>query len=178
MKKLFILSLAGALAFASCKTEDKTVGKDVAKTTKTETKKVANELDMKSTKVQPALDPTTIKIDRTMHDFGKINEGDIVKTTFKITNTGDQPLVLNKPKVSCGCTTPSYPNKPLAPGESADLEVQFNSSNKPNLQKKDVTLTGNFKTSPAKVSFKALVNPKAKPAKTEAKTDSHAGHNH
>lgn len=113
---------------------------------------------------------TTIKFNKNNHDFGQINEGDIVKTTFTIKNTGKVDLILTNAKGSCGCTVPQVKlNTPIAPGESTDVVVQFNSTNKPNKQMKRVTFYGNF-NSPQHVTIEAEVTPK--------KQDSHDGHNH
>ena len=44
---------------------------------------------------------------------------------FTVTNTGQNPLVIESVKASCGCTTPSKPEKPIAPGKSDKIEVVF-----------------------------------------------------
>ena len=59
------------------------------------------------------------------HDFGKVKEDTDNKTFFTVTNTGQNPLVIESVKASCGCTTPSKPEKPIAPGKSDKIEVIF-----------------------------------------------------
>ena len=55
--------------------------------------------------------------DRTIHDFGTIQEGERVETLFTFTNTGKSDLVIVDARGSCGCTVPEYPkNTPIAPG--------------------------------------------------------------
>lgn len=97
--------------------------------------------------------------DKVEHDFGTINEGDVVTTTFNFTNTGKSPLIIARALGSCGCTVPSYPTEPIAPGESGNIEVSFNSAGKPNLQQKIVTLYANTEKGKELLKIKAMVKP-------------------
>lgn len=91
------------------------------------------------------------------HDFGTITEGDIVEHTFKFTNTGDAPLIIQSASASCGCTVPSYPRAPVAPGQTGEIQVKFNSSNKPGIQNKTVSLTANTDPSITRLTIKSNV---------------------
>ena len=85
-----------------------------------------------------------ITFDKKEHDFGTINDGDIVETVFVFTNTGNSDLIIFNASASCGCTVPEYPqNENIKPGESSSLKVRFDTSNKPGKQMKTVTLTTN-----------------------------------
>lgn len=90
---------------------------------------------------------TSIKFDRTTHDFGKINAGDVVHTTFKFTNTGNVALYILHAQGSCGCTVPSWPKDPIKPGDSGEIEVQFDSHGKKGEADKTVLVSSN--TTPA-----------------------------
>lgn len=90
---------------------------------------------------------TKIELRESTYDFGEIISGDIVTHVFSFTNTGDQPLLIMDAKGSCGCTVPQFPIKPIAPGETASITVQFNSRNKFGQRNQRVTLTTN--TQPA-----------------------------
>lgn len=96
------------------------------------------------------------------HDFGTINEGQVVETEFKFTNTGKAPLIISSAQGSCGCTVPEYPNAPVAPGEEGVIRVSFNSEGKPNQQSKTVTLTTNAVPSTKVLTITANVTPKSK----------------
>ena len=48
---------------------------------------------------------TSLKFDKMKHDFGKVKEDTDNKTFFTVTNTGQNPLVIESVKASCGCTT-------------------------------------------------------------------------
>lgn len=59
-------------------------------------------------------------------DYGNINKGADGHKVFKFTNTGDQPLIVKSVKPSCGCTVADYPKTPIAPGESGEIKVGYN----------------------------------------------------
>ena len=95
----------------------------------------------KSTEIFPE-----ITFDKKEHDFGTINDGDIVETVFIFTNTGNSDLIISDAQGSCGCTVPDYPkNIPIKPGDKGDIKVMFDSTKKPGNQMKTVTLTTNTK---------------------------------
>jgi|GEM_PF-562798 len=75
--------------------------------------------------------------------FGTVDEGDTVTHKFKFKNIGDAPAIISDASSSCGCTVPSYPTKPIKPGESGVIEVIFNTKGKLLEQKKSITLTAN-----------------------------------
>jgi hypothetical protein len=101
-----------------------------------------------------------MSFDKTTHDFGTINEGDKVSTTFSFTNTGDEDLIIVDARGSCGCTVPEYPkNTPIAPGETGSIVVSFDSSNKPGIQQKSVTLSANTATGREMLRIKSNVTP-------------------
>ncbi|WP_298544430.1 DUF1573 domain-containing protein [uncultured Aquimarina sp.] len=98
----------------------------------------------------------------TEFDFGTVTEGDILKHTFSFTNTGNAPLVIVNAKGSCGCTVSDWPKEPIAPGETKEMQVAFNTNGKPNLQNKQVTITTNTALGKHILKIKAMVTPKAK----------------
>ncbi|TYP98298.1 uncharacterized protein DUF1573 [Tenacibaculum adriaticum] len=101
-----------------------------------------------------------ISFDREEHDFGTVNEGDIVETSFMVTNTGKSNLVITNAKATCGCTVPTWPKEPVAPGESAEIKVKFNTSGKRNKQSKTVTLYTNTAKGTEAVKISGMVTPK------------------
>ena len=59
-----------------------------------------------------------ISFEKEVHDFGKIKEdGGKVEYKFMFTNTGDSPLILTNVRASCGCTSPTWTEKPIMPGQ-------------------------------------------------------------
>ena len=69
-----------------------------------------------------------ISADEPVYDFGEILEGLAVVHTFVLQNAGDESLTIDDIQVSCGCTTTSLAKSTLAPGESVDLEVTFDTA--------------------------------------------------
>jgi len=97
---------------------------------------------------QETVDPTTtITFEDFEFDFGEAQEGERITHIFKFTNTGEIPLVITNAKGSCGCTVPYFPKDPIFPGESSEIEVEFNTKGKRGMQSKRITLTAN--TDPA-----------------------------
>ena len=58
-------------------------------------------------------------------DYGEITKGSDGLRIFEFTNTGNAPLIVSNVKSSCGCTVPSKPDGPVAPGESSTIEVKY-----------------------------------------------------
>ncbi len=111
-----------------------------------------------------------LSFDKIEHDFGTINEGDIVETAFVFTNTGNSDLIIQDARGSCGCTVPEYPkNIPIAPGDSSVMKVKFDSSNKPNNQMKTVTISANTKKGREVIRIKTFVTPD--PVKEQQRQD-------
>jgi hypothetical protein len=77
------------------------------------------------------------------HNFGDIKQGDVVEHTFVFKNTGNQPLIIDRVEVSCGCTTPSYTKEPVMPGKTGTVTAKFDSAGKLGLQKKPITIHSN-----------------------------------
>lgn len=105
---------------------------------------------------------TTMAFAEPSFDFGTVTEGEIVSHTFSFTNTGSEPLIISDAKGSCGCTVPSKPTAPIAPGEAGEITVQFNSKNKKGDRNQKVTVTAN--TNPAQTFIYLTGKVEADPA--------------
>ena len=111
-----------------------------------------------------------MNFDKVSHDFGTIEEGETVQTAFNFTNTGKADLLIVDARGSCGCTVPKYPkNIPIKPGETGQILVSFDSSNKPNMQQKTVTISANTQSGRETLRIKAMVN--ADPVKQKQRDD-------
>lgn len=95
-------------------------------------------------------------------DFGDITQGDKVSHTFELTNSGSAPLVISNVAATCGCTVPSWPKEPVAPGKSAEIKVSFNSAGKMGKQNSVVRIYSNASEPIEKVSLISNVLPKTK----------------
>ena len=91
-----------------------------------------------------------------------IIQGDVIEHVFEFKNSGNAPLILQDVKTTCGCTVPEYPkNTPISPGETGKIRVSFDSSNKPGMQNKVVTITANTESKVKKLLIRAQVNPRS-----------------
>ena len=102
-----------------------------------------------------------ITFDRVFHDFGMVSEGEIVKTIFKFTNTSENELYIVDAMGSCGCTVPKYPkNIPIKPGGTGEIEVNFDTNGRPDLQQKMVKVSANTPSGGQLLRIQAFVEPK------------------
>jgi len=69
-----------------------------------------------------------IQVDNAVYDFGKAEAGEKVRHTYYVTNTGTEPLLITNVHPSCGCTTAGTWTHEIAPGQSGEIPIQFNSS--------------------------------------------------
>ena len=60
-------------------------------------------------------------------DFGQVKEGEVLKHDFILKNESEKTLTIKEVNTSCGCTASKVEKKVLLPGESTEIEVQFNS---------------------------------------------------
>ena len=104
----------------------------------------------------------SISFDKKEYDFGTVNEGDIVETSYLVTNSGKTDLVITNAQASCVCTVPVWPKNPIKPGATGEVKVKFNTSGKPNRQQKTITLTTNTESGREVLTLKGSVTPKAK----------------
>lgn len=81
-------------------------------------------------------------------DFGDIKQGETVSHTFVLTNSGGDLLKITNVQASCGCTAAAPEKSELAPGESTNLPVKFNSTGRQGMQKKTVKIFTNDPQSP------------------------------
>lgn len=110
--------------------------------------------------------PTTlIRYDNERFDFGVADEGEVVKHTFKFTNVGKEPLLINNAKGSCGCTVPTWPKEAIPPGGTGEIKVEFNTKGKPGMQSKRVTVTANTTPTETFIEIKGEVRGKSQTVK-------------
>jgi len=95
-----------------------------------------------------ALAAPKISVDASIYNFGEVLEGIAVVHTFVLQNLGDEPLTIGDVRVSCGCTTTSLAKSTLAPGESVDLEVTFDSADFSGKMTKNIYVKSNDSTTP------------------------------
>lgn len=105
-------------------------------------------------------DAAVLTFETTEHHFGEIDEGGIVKHTFKFQNTGKAPLLITQARSTCGCTIPEWPKEPIEPGKGGEILVKFDTAGKKDFQSKPVTITANTFPAQTVVTLKGRVNNK------------------
>jgi hypothetical protein len=103
----------------------------------------------------------TIEFATIEHDFGTVNEGEVVEHTFSFKNNGAAPLIIQSAQPSCGCTVPDWSKDPIPVGGTGFVKAKFDTNGKPNAQNKTITVTANTWPKQTVLRFKAMVLPKA-----------------
>jgi mono/diheme cytochrome c family protein len=82
-------------------------------------------------------------------NFGTVTEGEIIEHSFSFTNEGEQSVRITEVNASCGCTTPSYTQTDINPGEKGEVSVKFDSEGQPGKTAKKIFVshTGQSKLS-------------------------------
>lgn len=91
-----------------------------------------------------------ITVDKDVHDYGDVQFGGDGTCEFKVTNSGNEPLIMSKCKGSCGCTVPKCDPNPILPGESSIITVKYDTK-RPGPISKSVTINSNAVNEPMKV---------------------------
>lgn len=62
-------------------------------------------------------------------DYGTIKKGvDNGIRIFEFKNTGDQPLIIENVKSTCGCLVPTKPSGPILPGKKSEIVIKYSMS--------------------------------------------------
>jgi len=103
-----------------------------------------------------------ISFNETEHDFGNIKaNGGKVTATYRFKNTGSEPLVIiTVTNGGCGCTTPSYPKAPIAPGKSGEIKIQFDPAGRRGEFIREVKVKTNASKKRIALRFSGVVVPK------------------
>jgi Protein of unknown function (DUF1573) len=164
MKKIVLL-----VAFALLGTTV-TFAQDVA-AAKTEIKKAVKVKKVKAAKVVaevkkaalPQVEGAGMVFDNETIDYGTIQHNADGKREFTFTNNGNKPLIITNTQGSCGCTVPSTPKDPIAPGAKGSIGVKY-ATDRVGAFTKTVTVTSNAEGMPTKViTIKGTVLPDATP---------------
>jgi len=97
-----------------------------------------------------AQDGAKITFTKEVHDYGTIENGANGQCTFDFKNTGNAPLIIANAVGSCGCTVPTWPKEPIAPGAKASITVKYDTKRTGSINK-SITITSNATNEPTKV---------------------------
>ena len=163
MKNIFILSMLYMICFGCNNASNKIQDKNVETTNQNNTIKPSS--TEKDTKINAQIIDNGgaaafefLNEGGTVWNFGEINQGESPEFTFLFKNSGNEPMIISNAKGSCGCTVPVWPKEPIAPGDTGEISVKFNSKNKQGSQNKTVTLTANTTPPTTKLRVTGQIN--------------------
>lgn len=99
------------------------------------------------------------KWDKTVSDFGEIEQGIPKEAEFKLTNDGKEPLLIQTAKAGCGCTNLKYSQEPVLPGKSTIIAATYNAAAMGPFTK-SITVTTNADPNPVMLLIKGTVTAK------------------
>ena len=150
MKKIFLFAMLTVLGVTTSNAQ----AKKATKTTTTAAKSTVNGAGL-------VFESETI-------DYGTIAHNADGKREFVFTNNGNKPLIITNATGSCGCTVPSSPKEPIAPGASGVIGVKY-ATDRVGAFTKTVTVSSNAEGLPTKVlTIKGTVLPDATAADTKS----------
>ncbi|MWB95553.1 DUF1573 domain-containing protein [Flavobacterium sp. GA093] len=92
-------------------------------------------------------------------DYGTIAHNADGNRQFVFVNNGTKPLIITNTQGSCGCTVPTTPKEPIAPGAKGIIGVKY-ATDRVGAFTKTVTVTSNAEGQPTKtLTIKGTVLP-------------------
>ena len=114
-----------------------------------------------------------IEFEKTVYNYGTIYRGSDGTCYFEFKNTGKEPLILSKPRSSCGCTVPTWPKQPVLPGKTDKIKVTYN-TRRIGIINKTVTVYSNAVNKSIVLRIKGKVVAKSKEQLLLKNTDKNA----
>ncbi len=112
----------------------------------------------------PKLDGAGMVFETETIDYGTIEHNANGDREFVFTNNGNKPLIITNTQGSCGCTVPTTPKEPIAPGAKGIIGVKY-ATDRVGAFTKTVTVSSNAEGQPSKVlTIKGTILPDATPA--------------
>ena len=109
-----------------------------------ETSKVAKKIKAKTIAVStPKVNGAGMVFVTETIDYGTVAYNSDGRREFIFTNNGNKPLIITNVQSTCGCTVPTYPKEPIAPGAKGVIGVKYDTSRAGQAFTKTVTLTTN-----------------------------------
>jgi hypothetical protein len=90
-------------------------------------------------------------------NFGMVKKGDVVNLVYSFKNVGNSPLIIYDYKVGCSCTEVEFSRDPVLPGETAEINVKFDTKSAYDRQDRVIEIVSNANNSRQKIRFKGIV---------------------
>ena len=109
-----------------------------------ETSKAVKKIKAKTTAAStPKVDGAGMVFVTETIDYGTVAYNSDGRREFVFTNNGNKPLIITNVQSTCGCTVPTYPKEPIAPGAKGVIGVKYDTSRAGQAFTKTVPLTTN-----------------------------------
>jgi hypothetical protein len=154
MKKIFLIAMLAVLGTTISNAQ--------------ETSKKTKKAKATATASLPKVDGAGMVFENETIDYGTIAHNAEPNRQFVFTNNGNKPLIITNTQGSCGCTVPTTPKEPIAPGAKGIIGVRY-ATDRVGPFTKTVTVTSNAEGQASKVlTIKGTVLPDAAPAATKS----------
>lgn len=151
MKKILLVSALFIFGAVTTQAQQTTSTTKV----KTELKKTKKVKKSKKTAMPTVEGPGMVFESETI-DYGTIDQDANGQREFVLTNNGNKPLIIMNAQGSCGCTVPTFPKEPIAPGARAVIGVKYD-THRTGAFTKNVTITSNASEAPKVLTIKGDV---------------------
>ena len=74
-------------------------------------------------------------------DMGIVTQDSVVHSVIQFRNSGELPLKIKRVQTSCGCTAAELNQLDYQPGESGEIEIQFNTKGFSGVVRKYITIS-------------------------------------
>lgn len=115
MKKVLLLAMLVVFSVTAANAQTKN---------KTRKSKKATAVKVEAPKL-PAVEGAGMLFENETIDYGTIPHNADGKREFVFTNNGNKPLIIESTQGSCGCTVPTKPEGPIAPGAKGIIGVKY-----------------------------------------------------
>ncbi len=103
------------------------------------------------------------QFEKAVHNFGEILETKgAVTAEFKLKNTGNAPLIINRVATSCGCTASNWTKEPIPPEGEGVVSITYNPRGRPGAINQRVTVFTNAPGAGIVLSLRGQVLPRPK----------------
>ena len=115
----------------------------------------------------PKVETAGMAFEKETIDYGTVEFKSDGGREFVFVNNGTKPLIITNCVGSCGCTVPTWPREPIAPGGKGVIAVKY-ATDRPGQFQKTVTVTANITETAKVLTIKGnvLPDPNAAPAGT------------
>ena len=129
MKKFFLLAAITVFSVATSNAQT--------------AKKTVKKADTPAKVETPKVDGAGMVFENETIDYGTIAANSDGTREFVLTNNGNKPLTIESTQGSCGCTVPTKPEGPIAPGAKGVIKVHYDTARAGQSFTKTVTVKSN-----------------------------------